>query len=720
MIEQVYKDVPSEPDTSGSAYSGKDDLGRLEGTVRRNSRAALPPLSFTAKRQDGGVRFTIIDRGPLVECNGAVRYDIYWAEDVDLSTVDTVAAGFARATAVESIPAPGKEGADATRTLFGERYLRGFYFCVGVDSTNTPGDPTPPISMNDASTGAGYPDDVSHFAVSESGEVRNGVTYSVVSFVYQAPNDSRFAGVEFFVKDYPVINEIYQTYFHRYTGAPGGTGQGEIVFEVGKKRGTGAMSVTSGTVDVTGVGTLFLAELNAGDMIESRGMQGVILSVTDDVTATLVSAWAPVSIGYDVTGVEDWWYIPEVTFYAVSIGKDGTHRDDVTAAPSDTEFLDGILSPPVPPVLTGDVDSNGVSTLGEINRLEWQQLIGTEIKAYHLYRGTGFVPFLLCDHIATIEHNKNASSDGHQSFDDTNFTTTELEQNQTFSYYLVAENDREQRSDESGGILIACRLNRPSDGDPTIPARSGVLNLLYNAAFGGTAGVDVAYPDAAQDTFNNIGGAPTGWEGWTGHLFGGAVTKPKWANSDQVKLAPPGMGGLCYLIQGVNGWNHGTDPIIQTGALLTFQALIKKSGSVDGVMSMYLETLNVANASQEFCPMRYRDPADDALKWHAAGTPDSVLFISSSDLLDSWQMFFAVFKPTVTGLSVDEVRVNWGWQDGTAGLIYITQPMLSYGEELCNWTGQMIDPLLRHPGSGDPRGGFMDGPGGRKPLLDIP
>mgnify|MGYP001616863184 CR=1 FL=1 len=693
-------------------------VDRIDGRSRRNSRAALPPRSFTARRTDGGVEFRIIDRNPIAEVNGSVRYDIYWAEDVDLSTAETIAAGFARATAVSSIPAPGKEGADATRTIYGERYLRGFYFCCGVDSTNVRGEPTPPISMNDSSTGGGYPDDVEHFAVSESGEVHNGVTYSVISFVYQAPKDDRFAGVEFYVKDYPVINQIYQTHFHRYRGQKGGTGQDSFKWEVGRRKGTGTISISG--ADITGVGTAFLSEMNGEDLVEARGHTQVLEQmggVTSNTVATLVDPWT----GDTITSNADWWAIPLVTIYAVSIGKDGSHREDIEAAPSATVYLDGLLSPPVAPVLLSNEDSNGVSTLGEINRLEWDQLAGTEMKAYHLYRGLGAaVAFADCTHIGTRDHNPHALAAGHHFFDDKDFTIVQKEQNQVWSYYLVAENWREQRSLPSSRQEVACRLNAPSGGDPTIPARSGIKNLLYNAALSGTAGNDVSAIDATQDVFNGTGGPPAGWARWEGTVNGAATVKPKHFGGDEVKLVAPSATGTTYFYQGIKGWDAAADPIVRKGALLTFQALIKHGGTTpDGDFLMYLETLDGAAVQQEYCPRRYRDPADDALKFYAAGTT-SIMHIPMTDLLSTWQMFFCVFKPNTTGLTVGEVRVNWGWTEGTTGEIYVTQPQLSYGEELCNWTGELEDPLLRYPASGDPPGGYGDGPGHRKDLIDIP
>lgn len=686
----------------------REDFDRLESRDRRRSRGALPPQSFSAKRTDGGILFTIIDRDPVAEANGAVRYDIVWAEDVDLSTSETVAAGFARATNIMSIPAPGRAGADAVRLLFGERFLRGFFFCVGVDSTNVRGEPTPPISMNDTETSGGYPDDVSHFSVSESGEVHNGVPYSVISFIYQAPADDRFAGVKFFVKDYPVTNQIYQTYYHRYTGERGGTGQDAFKLEVGRRKGSGTITIVG--TNITGVGSTFLSEMNTGDLLEARGHVQQLAFVSNDTTADFgFGTWT----GDDVTGLADWWIIPEVTFFAVSCAKDGTHRDDVTNAPMDREFLDGLLSPPVTPVLVGNFDSNGVSTLGEVNRLEWDQLVGTEIKAYHLYRGEGAaVSFGDCDHVATRDHNPHALGSGHQSIDDTDFTISQKEQNQVFSYYLVAENWREQRSDPSTLVEVACRLNNASSGDPTIPARSGVLNLLYDAALIGTAGNNVDSADASQDTFNNLGGPPTGWVRWHSTLSGGAATRTKHANNDQFKFVAPGLGGATYAYQDIEAFDAAANKIIREGAVLTLQFLIKHGGVLpDGTFSVYLEAYN-AGVAQEFCPRRYRDPADDALKFYAPGTL-SLLSIPGSDLLSTWQGSFGVFLPR-DSVTTTVLRAAFRWTDGTVGEIYVTQPMLSYGEELCNWTGQMVDTALRYPTPGDPPIPLGDGSGSRE------
>lgn len=674
-------------DASGS-YSNQEDFDRLESGVRRRNRAALAPVAFRAKRTDGGVQFTIIDRDPITEGNGAVRYDIYWAEDVDLTDEDTIAAGYARSTNVMSIPAPGREGADATRMLFGERYLRGFYFCVGVDAANERGEPTPPLSLNDESNSGGYPDDVTHPSVSESGEVHNGVPYSVLSFIYQAPIDDRFAGVMFFIKDYPVINEIYQTHFHRYTGQRGGTGQDKFKLEIGRRKGTGDLTIALAAV--SGASTAFLAEMNAGDLIEARGHTQEIDSITDDDTATLAANWA----GDTVTTLADWWVIPEITIYFVSVGKDGRYREDIESAPSVTVYLDGLLSAPVAPVLTANKDANDISTIGEVIRLEWAQLEGTEIKAYHLYRGKGAaVAFSSCTPIITIPHNPHALTGGNQSYDDDDFTYLEKEENQVWSYYLVAENWREQRSDESARLEVACRLTKADGVDPSVPARSGVLNYLYNAALIADTGNNVDDADATQDSFNNIGGPPAGWKRWEGTAIGGGAVVPTHQNIDQIHFTAPGAGNSTFAYQEIKAWSDATaDPrVIRRHQILTFQALIRHGGVLpNGNFYMYIETYNLA-VFNEYSKRRYRN-SSDALAWIAAGT-GARIEISGADLLSDWQMFMGVFLPDAT-LTATKIRVTWGWEGGTTGTIHVTQPMLSFGEELCNWTGQMVETAL--------------------------
>jgi hypothetical protein len=689
--------------------ASRDDLDRLQSGFRRRSRNPLPPRSFTARRRDGGVEFRIIDRDPIAEGNGSIRYDIYWSEDVDLSSAETIAAGYARATQVESIQAPGKEGADASRTIYGEKYLRGYYYCVGVDSAGGRGEPTPPIAMGDDSTGGGYPDDVEHFAVSESGEVHNGVPYSVISFVYQAPNDERFAGVKFFVKDYPVLNEIYQTHFHRHTGARGGTGQDKFKWEVGRRKGTGTLSLA---LDVmSGVGTEFQAEMNAGDHIEARGTTAAVLSLANN-TSGLLSAWWS---GLDVISLADWYIIPAVTIYAVSVGKDGSHREDIENAKSAVVWLDGLLSPPVAPVLIGNYDSNGVSTLGETNRLEWDQLEGTEIKQYHLFRGEGAaVPFESCTLVHTQAHDPNELANGHHYYDDTDFTIVQKESHQVWTYYLLAENWREQRSAASNAIEIACRLNNSGSGDPTIPARSGVLNILYNAALAGVSGSNVDSADVNQDTFNAMGGPPSGWARWHGAVYFAAVTRPQHLNNDQVKFFPPTAAGTTFVYQNINGAS-GVPAIIRNGALLTFQGLVKHGGVVpDGYFGFYVETFNGA-AHNEYCARRYRN-SSDALDWITG--PSARVNIPTTDLLSTWQLFFAVFRID-TSFTATTLRANFGWDSGTVGNIYVTQPMLTFGEELCNWTGQMVDTALRYPKSGNPFGGIGDGPGRRGEIIVV-
>lgn len=681
-------------------------------------RGPLPPQSFSAIRTDGGVQFKIIDRNPLIDRSGAVRYDIYWAQVVDLSTDDTIAAGFARATNVMSLPAPGVEGASVVRMLFGERYLQGFYYCVGFDAANNMGQPTPPIVLNDASNSGSYPDDVSHFDVSESGIVSNGVSYSEVSFIYQAPNDPRFAGVKFFIKDYPVINEIYETFLHSYRGERGGTGQDKFLLEVGRRKGTGTLTIV-GTA-LTGVGSAFLSEMNAGDLLEVRGHIQTILSVTSNTVATLSAGWG----GDAVAAVADWWIIPEVTIYAVSLAVDGSHREDIENAPSVKVFLDGLLSPPVSPVLTGDVDSNGVSTIGEVNRIEFNQLAGTEIVRYHAYKGRGAgLAYSACVHFATEEHNPHALGNGHHQIDDTVFETGDKESNQVFSYYLVAENAREQRSNPSTRVEIACRLNSAGSGDGSIPSRNGVLNVLYNAALCGTVGNNVDFADASQDTFNATGGPPTGWARWHSTIFGTAVTRAKHYNNDEIRFTAPGAAGQTFAYQALQTWASLADPRIRKGSLLTFQALIQHDGVLpNGTFYMYLELFDNGGGFLEYCPRRYRDGFTGELTFDAGTTivtpASNVIAIDCSELLGNWQGFMGVFRPT-DSLAAAFMRVTWGWEGGTVGNIRVTQPMLSYGEELCNWTGQMINTSLLYPNGGDPPGWIGDGPGHRDQLLPI-
>jgi hypothetical protein len=90
----VTDSIQADPGShAGSDFFARGETARLNSSLRRHSRGPLPPLSFTARREDGGITFKIIDRDPIADANGAVRYDVYWCQDLSLQSDETVAAG---------------------------------------------------------------------------------------------------------------------------------------------------------------------------------------------------------------------------------------------------------------------------------------------------------------------------------------------------------------------------------------------------------------------------------------------------------------------------------------------------------------------------------------------------------------------------------------------------------------------------------------------------
>jgi len=158
--------------------------------------------------------------------------------------------------------------------------------------------------------------------------------------------------------------------------------------------GAGIGTITSSGTTVTGVGTLFLSETFVDGYIESGGQKRKIVSITNDLSLTIDSAFTPdITVGAAYTyGADDVYFenpiLGQVQDWRVSFSYTGKSQNAA-------EGIDIILKNPIsgferllPIVLsegttTGDFLTAQVSTYADANSL--QAPLGTGIGGYQLY-----------------------------------------------------------------------------------------------------------------------------------------------------------------------------------------------------------------------------------------------------------------------------------------------------------------------------------------------
>lgn len=700
------------------------------------------PKFFRIEKAGTGIR-VIVTGWPAesidVPGSSAFQYHLYWAEDVDQTTNDGILAGFARATllspAISGGPHRARGAPELTAFYADPKYQIGFFYCVGVNINGEESAPGNPVKIVSGSGGT-IPDDVEHFQASESGVVHDGTTISVVSYSFRIPlTGGRIDRIQFMYQNYPALNEFQEGESVRVTVGRGGTQTGDLTFPVGRRIGTGTITIV-GTA-VTGVGTSFLtlAAAAGGDVLEVLGDRATILSVTDNEHMTLTAAWS----GPPVAGVGDWQTIAAVQIFAVSEGLNGARRDDPQNAPSVDVVLDGNLSPPIAPTTVY------VTPLDNSVRIEATQVAGTELDSYVLYRSTGsgvdagmsFSPPQPAAGTLQLDRQPavvNPVSGSLVQFEDSAFTQTEKEQGQAFVWYVTVRN---KRGDESAAASAGgtCRLTTSQDVDPSLTGRVGMRNLLFNGFIGGTPITVVADTNVSQDAFNgtsvgNVPGTPYGGTGptaGTGLFAGytrwhstttGAAALPLFGNGNEVQIVAPGLGQFTYVFQEVDAWSGGLGGApgikITRGGFYVFSGLFRYDvglGQPTGEFVIYIE--QYANGIKSGDALRrYRDSGTQQLAYYPQGDPNNPYTIPCSLLTTSWQRFYAVFQADAS-LTTNQLRCNIALHNTNVGGIFMCRLMLNEGEDIAYWTGDMGNTLVSQPPNTNPPGGMNDGPGNR-------
>ena len=727
VIEQRKPEATYSPGRGTLRGSQFDNTGRFP--------VPLPPKRFTVKAEGTAVRCVTIDYGEIGNgslLSGNVRYDVYWAETVDTSTAAGIEAGFARATCLApSLPAPRVEDQATSMLLTDPKFLSGYYFCVGVDAQGRKSEPTAPISVSTEGVNSAVPGNVTHLQVSESGETgQDGTVYSVLSVSCQAPTPlTSFAGVQLFLEHYLKIDSTEQAYYHRFYGAASGSMQFKVAYPIARRQGVGTLTVTNASSAVTSTGGL-MSIARSGDQIEVLGKRATIQSLTD-TSITLTGNWTGQSVA-----TTDFSIIGLVRIYAVSISQGGTYRADWQSSPYYELLMDGELSAPNAPA---NVYANAIDN---VVRIEWDQVAGSKIAKYNVYRSEGSstdtgmasappVPTSgtkLISSVPTSVNSISSTSYVRMQAEDSNFTEYQRESLQVFRYYVSTVNSR---GDESAcaSASTSCRTTTPSDVDPSVPSRGVARNFLYNSFIGGNAASSVLANDTSQDVYtgsdaSNLPGRPygaaSGQANGTGRFRGftrweandggtGASGSVTFVSENQVKMGAPGTANEWYLYQEIGAWQHGTAAFMKIGknAYYVLSAYVKHGGvTPNGYFRMYLDQYD-ANTYRGHSLRRYRDTNSNLV------TSATVLQIAGSSITSTWQRFYSVFRTDSSLGTTKELRVNFQHADSTAGDIYVSQVMLSEGEELTAWTADMGDTTQSTPIAGDPTPGIGDGSSGR-------
>lgn len=694
---------------------------------RDRSLQLLAPLNYYVERYGFGVRIVVVDRAHEntdTPGTSAVEYHIRWAETVDTNTDAGKRAGYTRAILLApAIPAAGREGAPSSAIFDDPKYVEGYFFCTPVAADGTQGDFVGPVRITSGAGGT-VPADVEHFRCSESGEQDGQGTLSKISYAFEVPdNVENVDKFQFYFKNYPTLNQTSEGEAIARTSGAGGSQTGDIRLPVARRVGVGAITALGSAI--SGVGTNFLAMAAPGDFLEAFGVRAEILSVTDATTMTLTGAWS----GPTLSGLEDWLIIGSVTIYCVSVGYDGSRRDDTENAPSATVLLDGELSTPNAPSL------NAFAIPGSI-RLEVTPSSGTQIAQIRIWRGTGSGVSEFSTSIVHVIKADQINGSTPIQWDDSDFTVNEKEDGQTFTYYATAVNVRDQESDYSAAAEANCRLVAGQDVDPSLIGRAGLKQMLYNSFISGTSGNNVDGADTSQDVHfdTTVGvdapGSPYGGGGAAG--FGrfrgytrwhssatGAAARATHQNGNEVLMPAPGVGNDCYLFQDLDAWdtNRATPTRfckMKYGGVYVFSVYLKRSGGVpNGTFRLVVEQNNngafLGNAL-----LRYRD---------GSGVLQSVAStynIDTTILATTWTRFYGVYTLDTTLSPTREVRFTFTHSDSTAGDIVVCQPMLNEGEELGLWIADMGDVRVSQPTPADPPGDVGDGPGTRKGYIEQP
>lgn len=475
--------------------------------------------------------------------------------------------------------------------------------------------------------------------------------------------------------------------------------------------------MTNGSTAVTGTGSSFFTQAQAGDLIEVLGVSGTVQSVNSPTSITLTANWTGKTTA---SPIADWSVIALVTVRAVSISLGSTHRSDVQNAPSIALLFDGNDSAPNAPSFT-------LKGLGNAIRVDITPLIGTNIDHYNVYRGTGSgQAFSACALIHPIKHDPTNVA-GSDQWVDENFTINQRELGQTFSYYVTSVNIRGQESSASSRVEASCRLDSGQDTDPAIPSRDGFRNVLFNGFIGGTGvtvgGTNLVVDDSdtTQNAFNSIYstdglstiqdaqtqaliGTNTGlaatqrlraWSKWKYEQVGGATVYPVHINGNEVKLPAPGAGKSVRINEWILAWNTATqkDKKIKKGGYYSLQVMVYTDATVGGSFKIGIAQYN--GGASQWAYLRTRDSGDNIVE--SLANPFVIAGSSLGTISSAAPVkIYANFRLDPS-FATDKIAVMFDHSDSTSGNIFIKEAMLNEGIEIGPWTGDMGNVDINYP-----------------------
>lgn len=675
----------------------------------------LPPLQFVVEDTGSGVRITVVNDGPLGKrLNGAIRYDAYFAETVDTTTAAGKAAGFARATCLApSIPATDVAHTQSSALFQDPKFASGYFYVCGVGSDGERSAPTEPARVTRGPVDTTIPGDTKHLQISESGQVANGTVFSELSVTCIPPDDtSNFGGVQLYLKDYTALGEIQEGFYHHWLGS--GAIDFDVLYDIPRRRGGFSVTATNGSASVTAASGL-LEFVQPGDQLELMGQRITVDAVTD-TTLTLHSNWPLPNVA-----TSDWSTIALVTIYVVSIGKSGSRRADIAAAPSVAVLMDGNISTPNAPAQLY-LTNAGVAAL-----IEWDQVAGSTIDGYNVYRSAGAgldagmansppTPAADTLFLHKVPQNVNlptGSTYARMQYPDAQFTLYDLENNNPFTWYVTTTNTR---GDESAASSIAgnCRQSVTGEIDPTQVGRNPGKNYLYNAALAGTVNNQVSANDNSQDSFMgadalNLPGRPygaaSGQVNGTGKFRGytrfessdggtGAAGTVQFKNGDEVHIPAPGSAKDWFVYEEIGAWEESsgnTFKKIAKGEVYTISIYLSHTGTTpDGNFRIYAEQYD-NNTFKAQSLRRFRDSSSNLV------TDATALDITTSGITATPTRYQAAFQFDSSVSPTRQVRINFNWNSGTAGVIVIRRVMVNAGEAAAQWTADMGDTNISIP-----------------------
>lgn len=712
------------PDAGGSSYDTGvrgNYFDPIKGRLpRMRTIDPLSPLNFYVEKYGNGVRVNVVDRdheNAEMPGSGAIEYHVHFAADVDTTTDDSTLAGFRRSILLApAIPAPGRLGAVATAIYADRKYVTGWFYCTGVDKDGKRSEPTRPVQIT-SGIGGTIPGDVKHFRLSESGEADGQGTLSKISYAFENPDSiENVARFQFYFLNYPTLNQVSEGISIQRTAGAGGSQTGDVRLPVARRVGEGTISIAGTAVTGTGTNFLSIAAAAGGDFIEVFGWRAQIAFVTSNTSMTLSGSWA----GPAVSAVGSWLVLGSVTIYCVSVGYDGSRRDDWENAPSATVVLDGDLSPPLSP---GNVT---VTPVGVGARVAWEQVAGTDLRGYNVYRSDGLTPdsgmasqppipsagTIMISSAAQNPSLPEGSGFVSMQFDDTNFTAYQLDVNAIFTWYVTTSNVRGDES-EAASDFGTCRAVLPNEIDPTLPSLVDPKNYIYNSTIYGTGSNQVLANDTSQDTYTganalNLPGRPfqsaSGQADGTGRFGGytrlesndggtGALGTVTFMRSNEILFPPPGVGAAHFAYGEVGAWEHGNATFrkIEKGATYILSFYGRHTGTTpDGTFSVFVQQMTNGLGIGD-CLLRTRD--SDGTISYAAGS----FQIDASQFTSVYLRYYAIFKMDSTLSPTKQLHYNFSWADGTVGEVAVEKIAFQRGEILPPWTSDMGDTSIAIP-----------------------